>query len=41
MGMEAKWRLRIMTKVGAEIMENGGLEREGQEERDPRKNRGD
>jgi hypothetical protein len=41
MGMEAEWRLRIMTKVGAEIMENGGLEREGHEERDPRKNRRD
>jgi len=30
MGMEAEWRLRIMTKVGAKIMENGGLEREGE-----------
>jgi hypothetical protein len=30
MGMEAEWRLRIMTKVGAEIMESGGLEREGE-----------
>ncbi len=30
MGMEAEWQLRIMTKVGAKIMENGGLEREGE-----------
>jgi hypothetical protein len=28
MGMEVEWRLRIMTKVSAEIMENGGLEHE-------------
>jgi hypothetical protein len=30
MGMEAKWRLRIMTKVGAEIMEDGSFEHEGE-----------
>jgi hypothetical protein len=30
MGMEAEWRLRIMTKVSAEIRKNGGLEREGE-----------
>jgi hypothetical protein len=30
MGMEAEWRLRIMTKVDAAIMESGGLEHEGE-----------
>jgi hypothetical protein len=30
MGMETEWRLRIMTKVGAEFMRNGGLERKGE-----------
>jgi hypothetical protein len=42
MGMEAKWRLRIMAKVGVEIMENGGLKREeeGKETRkESRRNR--
>ncbi len=35
MGMEPVWRFGIMTKVGAEIMKNGGLEceEEGKETR--------
>jgi hypothetical protein len=30
MGMEPEWRLQIMTRVGDAIMENGGLEHEGE-----------
>jgi hypothetical protein len=40
MGMEVEWRLRIMIKVGAEIMENGGLEREGEGKETRRKMQG-
>jgi hypothetical protein len=29
MGMELEWRLQFMTEVSNAIMENGGLEREG------------